>query len=59
MIAYCVFDTSGDIDSLVAIFSTEKKAVDFMESLSDTQYYYVSEWELMTDLIIPMTSSVE
>lgn len=46
MNVYCVFDTFGDIDNLVAIFSTEKRAVDFMESLSDIQYYYVSEWEV-------------
>lgn len=45
MIVYCVFDTFGDIDNLVAIFSTKKKAVDFMESLADTQYYYVTEWQ--------------
>lgn len=46
MIVYCVFNTFGDTDELDAIFSTEEKAVDYIESLSDIQYFYVTEWEV-------------
>lgn len=46
MIVYCVFDTFSNTDELDAIFSTEEKAVDYIESMQNAQSYYVIEWEV-------------